>query len=133
MGWIPLIYSVLFFLIPIVRSFTLRSKRKQRIKNNIRKRLMKIIFREHTARLSLKKLTETANEKRKQEKLLNEEEVKEVMQNCIYDLGGDSYLDNNNEMMYHFERLDKELDTIETLRKEKGDGKIELGDIIFKS
>ena len=117
----------------MIRYFVQAPLRKQRIKNNIRKRLMKVIFQEHTARLSLQKLTDTANKLRKQEKLLSETEVNEVMQNCIYDLGGDSYIDKKGVIMYHFERLDKELDVIEELRKDKGDSKIELGDIIFKT
>lgn len=132
LGWVPLVYSTIFFLIPLIRIFLLRRKRKKQHKINIRKRLMKAIYQDHTAELTLEQLTEIANEKATTEEKLNEKVVEDIMMDVIYDLGGESYLNANNKIAYKFDQLDAELDEIEQLRKEKRDDS-DLGEIVFKA
>lgn len=133
LGWFPLVYSVLFFLIPAVRAIFLPAQRRRQRMVNIRKRLYKAVFQSHTPRISLKRLTEIANEKRATEAVLDADTVHRVMMDCIHDLRGDSYLDpQTNEIMYNFEELDRELTDIEQVRKEKREDK-DLGDIIMEA
>ncbi len=132
LGWIPLVYSLIFFFIPLVRSLLLLPKHRLRYKANLRKRLMKAIFQEHNAQMSLKRLTQIANEKATTEEKLSEKIVEKTMMDVIYDLGGESFVDNDGEIIYKFERLDQELTEMEQLRKEKrNEGGI--GDIIFEA
>jgi hypothetical protein len=131
LGWIPFIYSVLFFLIPALRWLTLLPKRKKQHITNIRKRLMKAIFQEQSAKITLKKLTAVANSNSKEEKL-SEKLVENIMMDVIYDLKGDSSVDSNGEVVYSFEELDVELDEIERLRNSTRDDK-NLGKIVFES
>lgn len=132
LGWIPFVYSLVFFLIPAFRALLLIPKRKQRYKANLRKRLMKAIFQEHTSTMTLHKLTEIANAKRTTEEPLKEKAVEAIMMDVIYDLGGESFVDNAGEVVYKFERLDQELDEIEQLRKEKRD-EGDIGKIVFEA
>jgi hypothetical protein len=44
LGWIPFVFSLLFFLIPLARGLQLSGLRRRRHKANIRKRLFKEIF-----------------------------------------------------------------------------------------
>ena len=132
LGWIPLIYSLVFFLIPLFRYFTLLPKRKERYKANIRKRLMKAIFQEHSAEMSLEQLTKIANAKRTTEEPLSEKIVEAVMMDVIYDLGGESSVNAAGVIVYKFDRLDQELDEIEQLRREKRD-EGDIGKIVFEA
>lgn len=133
LGWIPFIYSALFFLIPLARTFALSKKRKQYHINNIRKRLIKAIFQSSSPEISLARLTQIANEgKRSKEANLDEKTVEQVMKDVIYDFKGDSYLDDNAQVIYRFEDLDRELNDVEEAREDKkGDNR--LGDIIMEA
>lgn len=132
LGWIPLIYSLLFFIIPAIRAIFLPAQRRRQRMVNIRKRLYRAIFQEHTARISLDKLTQIANEKRKNEEALDTKTVEKIMYDCIHDLGGDSFLNEKGEIIYKFDELDAELSDIETLRNEKGNND-QIGNIIMEA
>lgn len=133
LGWIPLIYSIIFFLIPAVRwRLLLPLKKKQHIAN-IRKRLMKVIFQAHTSQIPLKKLTQAANDLKTTEEYLSSEAVHEVMTDCIQDLGGEAHQDATGETYYEFEQLNLELNEIERLREEKRGGSRDIGNVIFEA
>jgi hypothetical protein len=132
LGWIPFIYSATFFLIPMLRWIRIQPLRKAQHKMNIRKRLMKAIFEEHKEEMTLKRLTQIANEKATTEEKLSEKVVEDLMMEVIRDLGGDSYVDSAGQIRYKFERLDREMDEIKELRAEKRDDE-DLGKIIFEA
>lgn len=131
LGWIPFVYSVLFFLIPLFRALGLRAKRREQHRINIRKRLYRAIFQEASAQLSLARLEAIANDGGAAEEQLSAKVIEEEMKEVIYDLGGDSFVDENAQLQYRFERLDQELSDIEELRKEKRDTS-GLGDVVFE-
>ncbi len=132
LGWVPFIYSALFFLIPIFRWIRIQPLRKAQHRLNIRKRLMKAIFEERKDEMTLKRLTQIANEKATTEEKLSEKLVEQVMMEVIQDLGGDSYVDSTAQIRYKFERLDRELDEIQQLRREKRDDG-GIGRVIFEA
>ena len=99
---------------------------------NVRKRLMMAIFQEQSAMLSLSKLTEIANKQHPNEEKLKPGLVEKVMQDVIQDLEGESFVNNQAEVVYKFENLDLELNEIERLRDQKKDDG-QLGKIIFES
>jgi hypothetical protein len=77
-------------------------------------------------------LTEIANKQHPKEEKLNPKLVEKVMMDVIYDLEGESFVNNNAEVVYKFERLDQELDDMDKIRAEKKDDS-ELGKIVFEA
>jgi hypothetical protein len=54
------------------------------------------------------------------------------MIDVIHDLEGESFVNNNAEVVYKFENLDLELAEVDRLRSKKRDDS-QLGDVIFES
>lgn len=134
LGWFPLAYSVLFFLIPLVRWFFIRPLQRKQHLANVRKRLMRVIFQRHEAEISQEELINVANSwKKKEEETLKPELVEEVMLDLVYDLGGESYVNEEAKIMYKFVDLDRELDDIEAIRKERRSNFDDTGDVIFEA
>ena len=135
LGLIPFVYALLFFFIPMVRAFFLMPKKTQRRLNNVRKRLMRTIFQENSAMLSLEHLTELANANSAsgKEPPLNPASVEAVMKDLIYDLKGEMFLDDQAKVMYRFEDLDRELNDVEAERRRRPRLNSDLGDIVFDS
>lgn len=138
LGTFPLVYCSLFFLIPLVRWFRIRPLRKKQREMNIRKRLMRVVFqtydqgKEHVHEIPLSKLTEVANTIRKTEEKLDSATVDRVMKDTLADLGGEAYLNDQNEIIYKFELIAQELNAVDSLRNEKRDDS-DLGEIIFEA
>jgi len=138
LGAFPFAYSTLFFLIPLVRWFRQRPLKQQQREMNIRKRLMKVVFQsydmgeKHVHEIPLDKLTEVANQQRKTEEQLDEKTVDRVMKDTLQDLGGEAYLNDNNEIIYRFELIAMELDDIDEVRNNKRDDD-DLGKIVFEA
>lgn len=132
LGGFPLLYSISFFLIPALRWLGIRRKQKQQHKENIRKRLMKVIFQTHTRVLSLEQLTAVANDWRTTEEQLAPAVVDEVMQDTIIDMGGEGFVDNRGAMQYRFDLIGQELDDVDALRAKKRPD-TDLGDVIFEA
>lgn len=133
LGWIPLVYSILFFAIPMVRALYLRSYQKAQHKENIRKRLMRAIFQSNSPKLSLNQLLNAANATSKNEEKLDKATVESIMQDLVYDLNGDLRIDDKTgDLYYYFEQLDQELNDVEEARQEKKDDS-HLGDIIMEA
>jgi len=138
LGGFPLVYSSLFFLIPAFRWLRQRPLQKKQHELNIRKRLMKIVFQtydqgqKHVHEIPLTKLTEVANATRKKEEKLNAKTIDKVMKDTLSELGGEAYLNDQNEIIYKFDLIAQELDDIDALRNEKRDDS-DLGKIIFEA
>ena len=93
---------------------------------------MMAVFQEQSAMLTLNQLTGIANKQHPKEEKLNPKLVEKVMMNVIQDLEGESFVNNNAEVVYKFENLDLELEEIEILRKGKKDDS-QLGNVVFES
>jgi hypothetical protein len=133
LGWIPLIYSLTFFLIPILRYPFVQAGERRRYERNVRKRLFRAIYQEHTAQLSAAQLTKIANEKRTTEEPLTEETVQKIMSDVIFDLQGEAFIDPQAQVQYRFVELDQALNDVDRLRNEKRKGHDRLGDIVFET
>jgi hypothetical protein len=138
LGGFPLVYSSLFFLIPAFRWFKVRPLQRKQHEMNIRKRLMRIVFQtydqgdNHVHEIPLKMLTDVANNQRKTEEKLDTETVDRIMKDTLAELGGEAYLNDQNELMYRFDLIAQELDAIDRLREEKKSDN-NLGDVIFEA
>ncbi len=119
-GWIPLTFSTIFFSVPILRTLYILPKRKKRHINNIRKRLMKVIFHDADKELPLSALEQAVNAKLAGEEKLSQKQIEQVMNDLILDLQGEIAVKENGEIVYRFDKLKTELQEAERLRKEKG-------------
>ena len=119
LGVVPLVYSVIFFLIPFVRSFHIRRMQKIQHVQNIRKRLMEVVFKKHAEQISLQELTEVANKWRKTEEKLSEKVVQQTLDDFIVDFDGVASVDDQGEVVYDFHQLAGEVIDIEKIRNEK--------------
>jgi deoxyribodipyrimidine photolyase-like uncharacterized protein len=131
LGGIPWVFSLLFFAVPILRYFWLIPKRRRRHQNNIRKRLMKVIYHNYQAPIALTHLLEAVNAQNKQEERLSQAIVQRMMQQLVSDLGGDIRLDEQGQQVYYFERLRDELDEAKKLRQARGNNR-SLGQVIVE-
>lgn len=132
LAYVPFIFSFLFFLIPSIRSMGIARKNKQRRINNIRKRLMKVIFRNYDKNIKIEELEAWVNETGKEEKL-SQAEIKEVMQSVVADLWGEMEFDTTHaSVTYRFRRLEDEIKEAQRLREGRN-GQNLLGDVVFES
>jgi hypothetical protein len=138
LGLFPLVYSSVFFLIPLLRWLRQRPLRREQHKINIRKRLMRIVFqtydqgKDHVHEIPLSVLTKVANEQRTTEEELDAVTIDTVMKDTLADLGGEAFVDENAEVVYRFERIAQELNDIDDLRSQKKTD-TDLGDVIFEA
>lgn len=133
LGWIPLVYSTLFFLIPFFRMFYIRSAQKQQHRENIRKRLMRAIFQSNSPIISSSQLLAAANAGTSSEEKLDKTTIENIMQDLVYDLGGELIINEKNaELQYRFEQLDRELNDVEAERHNINRNN-NLGDIIMEA
>ncbi len=117
LGLFPLWFSTTFFLIPFIRSFYVKKKQQEQHVENIRRRLMHVIYRKHREQIPLKELVDTANRWRSTEEVLSPKVVTEVLENFVDDLKGEAGVNENAEVVYSFYRLNSELDDLENERQ----------------
>lgn len=131
LGWIPLVFSISFFLIPAVRWLLLQKARKQRTINNIRKRLYKVIFQKKGRAQTSDAVVHAINDKA-QEDQLPRETVENMLNKLALDMPGDTLVTDAGELLYVFPRVTYEMEEVDELRKHrKLDGG--LGKVIVDS
>jgi hypothetical protein len=131
LGWIPLIFSILFFVIPLVRWFQIRTLQQQRQRQNVRKRLFKAIFARRGQPQTVPAVT-TAVNRGSEEAALTPPEVESGLKQLVLDMPGDMDVSGSAEVQYAFPRLTAELDAVERLRQHRRDDDA-LGRIIMES
>lgn len=129
LGWIPFVFSFLFFLVPALRYFQMLPLRRKRHMENIRKRLMKVIYQSTSEEISLNTLLQTVNQANKEEKL-SKEAVESMMQTLIYDLNGEIEIKEDATVTYKFIHLKEQIQEAERLRALRDSGK-DLGNVVF--
>jgi len=120
LGWFPLIFSIIFFVVPTIRWFYVQRKQKEQHVENIRRRLMKVIYKKHREQISLDELTKAANNWRETEEVLSPKVVDEVLKEFIYDLEGEATVDDKAKVVYSFYRLNNEISDLAAVRLEAG-------------
>ena len=104
LGWFPLIFSILFFLIPIGRALTHKKKEAERSKNVVRKILVGQIIAANGGPLTMEQVISKINLQNHSIK-----EVEEVLSKVVLDLRGEIVIAENGTPMYNFDRLKREL------------------------
>jgi hypothetical protein len=132
LGWIPLLFSLLFFLIPICRATIIKQARARRHWNNIRKRVMRIIFEMRGEPITLDEMLQKVNHYDPHTERLDRATVEKMLAELKDKLPGDISYDDNGQLRYHFPIIDMELRAAEHLRTAQN-AKKDLGKIVFDS
>ncbi len=104
LGGFPLVFSVLFFLIPLVRLPITRKKEQERHRNNIRKKIVGVITSQPQRSFTFADIVLIGSIKKDDEQI-----ARELMDRTTAELGGETQLDNNGTVRYIFPRLAQEL------------------------
>lgn len=131
LGWLPLIFSILFFVIPFFRWFRVKRLNQARIDNNIRKRFFKVLFKNRGENFNVDSIAAEIN-RANPEKPLNKAEVGEWVEKMTIELDGKMDVLDSGELKYSFPRLSLEMQEVERLRAVKRTDR-DLGNIEFDS
>lgn len=104
LGIFPLIFSLLFFVIPLIRIPYIKKKQSEREQNIIRKKLFSVLFSILPAEIKENDFINYAQ--------LNNEEIskaKNLIEKLIIDINGEINLNDRGEAVYYFDRLENEI------------------------
>ena len=133
LGWVPLLFSSIFFLIPGLRYLNIQKFRTQQHIANIRKRLMKVIFTRRDQELSLEALTGAVNSKGTKEAAqenLSKETVEKTMTALLNDFEGEVKATEEGKTVYQFPKLQHQMQEVKALRQNRTEGQ-DLGNVVL--
>ncbi len=131
LGFVPMTFSLLFFLIPVVRIFRVSALRARRTKTNIRKRVMRAVFNTAGQAVTLEEAVEKVNAGASEQKLAPEL-VKSALEEMLRDYEGEIVLDPRGRSKYSFPRVERELDEAGKVRESRVLDK-DLGKVLYDS
>jgi hypothetical protein len=131
LGWLPLIFSGLFFLIPLGRLIKIQGLQRRRQRHNIRKRLYKAIFRRQGEPQTVRQIVDAVNSSAAEEPL-TAPVVEDRMKVLALDLVGDMSVTEAAEVQFTFPRITRELHEVQQLRRQRRPDET-LGEIIAES
>jgi hypothetical protein len=130
LGWIPFVFSLLFFIIPICRGVIIHFAGKRRHWNNIRKRIMQIIFNKQGEPMSVDYVLGEVNTNSSQEERLDRSLVEKMLAQLKEELPGDITYSDDGQLHYTFPIIDMEMKEAQNLRSQQLTEK-SLGKIVF--
>lgn len=131
LGWIPFIFSALFFLIPFVRWFGIQRARRRRYRNNVRKRFFKAIFNSRGEPRTAGEVLRSVNAGAVEEPV-SPAAAEKMLGELALDLQGETVVREDGALAYAFPRIRRELEEAPRLRARRTAIK-ELGDVIMDS
>jgi hypothetical protein len=128
LGVVPFLFSLIFFAVPVLRYFAILPKRAKRRYNNIRKRLIKIIYLKGANKdLTLDEILSELNAQNAEK--LTKPEVEKMMNELVYDWQGEIIMNEDGKTAYSFSQLRNELEEAKRLRLKQIDRGTGLGNI----
>jgi len=132
LGWVPFIYSVLFFAIPLGRGVWILKKQYEQHQAHIRRRVMKAVFEKKAAPKTLEQIERLVNADPNMESL-SRRTIQKMMDKLLIELRGKLEADTSSGKVYYvFDRIHNELEAIQTLRKQRQVSQ-DLSDVILDS
>ena len=131
LGWVPLVFSLIFFLVPLLRYPRIRIQNRRRREENVRKRMYRAIFDFRGKPVTVDRAASAANRAASEEKL-DRETVAGWLDTLYLDLGGNTDVSETAEVVYSFPRITDELNAVERLRRRKRVDR-DLGGIIAET
>lgn len=131
LGWLPFVFSLLFFLIPLVRGLTLSRLRRQRHEANMRKRLFKAIFARQGRPQTVDEVLAVVNANTVEESV-SRPVVETMLKELSLDMPGEMSVSEAADVQIAFPRMTSELQEIRRIR-ERRQVDDTIGDIIIES
>jgi hypothetical protein len=131
LGWLPFVFSLLFFLIPLARGLKLGGLRRRRHEANIRKRLFQAIFARQGRPQTVDEVLAVVNANTVEESL-SRPVVETMLKELALDMPGDMTVSDTAEMHIAFPRITSELQEIRRIREHRQVDDT-IGDIIIES
>jgi hypothetical protein len=131
LGWLPFVFSLLFFLIPLARGLQLGGLRRRRHEANIRKRLLKAIFARQGRAQTVDEVLAVVNANTVEESLARPV-VETMLKELSLDMPGDMSVSDTAEVHLAFPRITSELQEVRRIREHRQVDDT-IGDIIIES
>lgn len=131
LGWLPFVFSLLFFLIPLARGLKLGGLRRRRHEANIRKRLLNVIFARQGRPQTVDEVLAAVNVNTVEERL-SRPVVETMLKELALDMPGDMSVSDAAEVRIAFPRITSELQEVRRIREHRQVDDT-IGDIIIES
>ncbi len=128
LGWIPFIFSLALFAIPVLRAMNRGQKRQKINRNNGKRGLIRVILNS----LGFKAIDEGTLARGWTEQAQVPPGDKELTQEIV-NLGGEAEVSEDGKVTYAFKALESELAALENARKRTGERGVHVGDVVFSS
>lgn len=128
LGFLPMVFSILFFLIPILRGPVVSRREAKRKQRNRDRRILREIFAHPDRPFTVQEMLQRVNRDRKDK--LSRDELEKHLLRLVSDYGGNTELEEDGTITYRFERIAFEeavVKRIRMARKRIGN----RGDVIF--
>jgi hypothetical protein len=116
-GWLPVLFSITYLVVTAARLPIVKKQEAERLERNRKKRVMRAIFRQGMWRATADQIYFAMLSMG--DKDLSKEEVDAVLRKLVVDLGGDLELGDNGEAIYSFDRLQRENEAAEKVRRKE--------------
>jgi len=103
LGVLPMIFSLLFFLIPILRAPVVSRREAQRKARNRKRRILREIFARPDKPFTVEQMLNRVNTGSKQP--ISEAEMEKLLQAVASEYGGNTTLGEDGRVLYRFERV----------------------------
>lgn len=130
LGWLPFLFSGLFFLMPLIRYFKIKQLQQRRRRNNLRKRVFHVIFKQR-APLPLAEIIRQVNMDTSGEPVAPEA-LQPVLEEASLDIKGEMSVSEKGELLYSFPTIQRESQEVAVLRGQRGRSR-DLGKVILDS
>jgi hypothetical protein len=115
LGYIPVIFSLSYLLISFLRLGPIHKLEKERLERNREKKVMRVIFQQRLWRVTADDVYVALVSSG--EKELKKTDVAAILQRILPKLQGDMELNEEGEAIYVFDRIRREIESSERLRK----------------
>jgi hypothetical protein len=129
----PVLFSIIFFSVPIIRSFSLSAKNEKRKASNKRKRLIRVLYEANGKNLSLDAIEKSVNAQNIQEKL-SSSEIEKMMKEIALDFDAEGVVnEKTGTFEYSFKNMNMDLAASRKLKQKRGKNIGNVGNVIFDS
>ena len=128
LGIVPLLFSLLFFAVPLLRLLPTRKREQARRRRNERRRVLRHVFARRGRPATLAEYTDDL--RRDGSRALAESEVRRILEELLPRYGGRTDLAEDGSVLYMFDRIEREEAAAERERISRGSG-TQLGPVIF--
>jgi hypothetical protein len=128
-GFIPLLFSTLFFLVPLMRHIRYKKANQARIQRNFQKKVFKAIYEAKGAPQTLAQYLDRIN-RGAEEADMEKAQLESLLNEIVLDLGGDTDVTERGELVYRFRGIALDFDEAKSLRSGRAGG-ADLGAVVF--